>query len=68
VVGQGVEREAAALEDGVARVRLDGWPDREGAVVDQGQDKPWIRSRGGGAQDKKCDGEKESGSHFCECR
>ena len=31
-----VESEAAALEDGVAGVGLDGWPDGERAVVNQG--------------------------------
>lgn len=35
-MGEAVEREAAALEDGVTCVRLDGWPDRKGAVVNQG--------------------------------
>lgn len=32
----GVEHGADALEGGVARVRVDGWPDSEGAFVDQG--------------------------------
>lgn len=35
-VGVGWEGEAAALEDWVAGVGLDGWPDGEGAVVDEG--------------------------------
>lgn len=34
VVGEGVKDEAAAFEDGVAAVGLDGWPDGEGTVVD----------------------------------
>lgn len=37
-VGEGVEGEAAALQDGVADVGLDGGPDGVRAVVDQGQD------------------------------
>lgn len=36
VMGESVKSEAAALEDGVAGVGLDGWPDGEGAVVNQG--------------------------------
>ena len=35
-MGASVESEAAALEDGVAGVGLDGWPDGERAVVNQG--------------------------------
>ena len=33
-VGEGVEGEAAPLEDGVSRVWMNGWIEGEGAVVD----------------------------------
>lgn len=35
-VGEGVEGEAATLQDVVAGVWLDGWPDGKGTVVDDG--------------------------------
>lgn len=35
-VGEGVEEEAAAAEDGVTGVGLDGWPEGVFAVVDEG--------------------------------
>ena len=61
-----VESEAAALEDRVAGVGLDGRPDGEGAVVNQGYKETWVRGFGEGAQDKKCGSEKDkgTGSHF----
>lgn len=37
MVGESVESETASLEDVVAGVGLDGWPDSEGTVVDHGQ-------------------------------
>ena len=36
VVGESVESEATALEDSMAGVGLNGWPNREGTVVNQG--------------------------------
>ena len=36
MMGESVESETTALEDGVAGVGLDGWPDGERAVVNQG--------------------------------
>ena len=65
-MGESVESEATALEDGVAGVGLDGWPDGEGAVVNQGYKETWVRGFGEGAQDKKCGSEKDkgTGSHF----
>ncbi len=36
VVGESVESEAPALEDSLAGVGLNGWPNREGTVVNQG--------------------------------
>lgn len=36
-VRESVESKAAAFEDGVAGVGLDGGPDREGAVVDDSE-------------------------------
>ena len=61
-----VESEAAALEDRVAGVGLDGRPDGEGAVVNQGYKETWVRGFCEGAQDKKCGSEKDkgTGSHF----
>lgn len=38
-VGVGVELEAAVFENGKTAVGLDGWPDGEGAVIDQGEDE-----------------------------
>lgn len=39
-VGVGWESEATFLEDGVAGVGLNGWPDGEGTVVDDGEKEP----------------------------
>ena len=36
VVGESLESEATALEDSLAGVGLNGWPNREGTVVNQG--------------------------------
>ena len=36
VVGESVESEATAIEDSLAGVGLNGWPNREGTVVNQG--------------------------------
>jgi hypothetical protein len=36
VVGESVESEATAIEDSLAGVGLNGWPNRGGTVVNQG--------------------------------
>ncbi|KAB1216313.1 hypothetical protein CJ030_MR4G003059 [Morella rubra] len=36
IMGEALQLEAAALEDGVICFRLDGWPDREATAVNQG--------------------------------
>ncbi|KAK1264516.1 hypothetical protein QJS04_geneDACA011233 [Acorus gramineus] len=57
-VGEGVEGEAAVLEDGVARVGLDGGPDGVGAVVDEGESEG-VQGDGAGGEDKE-EGEEDS--------
>lgn len=58
-VGECVESETAALQDVVAGVGLDGRPDSERTVVDQGQYHCRVGSVADSAEDQK-GGEKES--------
>ena len=52
-VGELVEVEAAALEDGVASVGLDGGPDGVGAVVDYGYYEVRVGGIGGGREEEE---------------
>lgn len=66
-VGVGWEREATFLEDRVAGVGLNGWPDGEGTVVDDGEEET-AGVCGGGERDKEEErgGERKTGfSHLC---
>lgn len=51
-VGVGWESEATFLEDGVTGVGLNGWPDGEGTVVDDGEEETagFSSSSGGDEQ------------------
>lgn len=51
-VGVGWESEATFLEDGVTGVGLNGWPDGEGTVVDDGEKEPaGVSGEGGGDEE-----------------
>lgn len=63
-VGVGWESEATFFEDGVAGVGLNGWPDGEGTVVDDGEKETACVSGEGGRDEKEEEGggERKRGS------
>lgn len=60
------ESETTFLQDGVASVGLNGWPDGEGTVVDDGEEETaGVYGGGEGDEEKEGGGERKRGFSHC---
>lgn len=68
-VGVGWESEATFFKDGVASVGLNGWPDGEGTVVDDGEEETAgvCGSSGGDEEEEEEGGGQRKRGFTCHC-